>query len=879
MIAVLLGLASYRLVIKDWSDPYHCKALLHTGDWLDGAQHGNWQPAGCMLYSYKPKSVTECLSGRSVVFIGDSVTRVLFYGALRTMDPSITPEGQAKHSDRTLHIGGVEWRFVWDPFLNSTTWSDISSRNYRSSLPSPAPKVHQNRPALLVVGSGLWYLRQKVGIQAWKRTIDHLFQVSSPKANYEQGPVSDEIVLLPVEYPAVEKLNQIRKETILPSQVEEMNSYNLQKLDSSPTSSILIPSVLNLMVDLAHSETKDGLHYSNKLADIQARILFNLRCNDQLLKKFPFDKTCCFKYPDPHWIQVVFLLFLLVWAPLGLYIHHYPNSCLAVHSRWFPSKDRLTPLAIFGASIILIFLGDRTSMFSKEQKQFDRLQFGLLNLIALVAGVWSSVTSEKGDLGLLNREQTDEWKGWMQIAILIYHYLAASKISGIYNPIRICVASYLFMTGYGHFTYYYLKKDFGFARILSVLVRLNLLTLVLAYVMDTDYLSYYFSPLVSMWFLIIWLTMYVGHQWNDKLAFLLPKLTFSVVSITAFFRSEKALKFLFELINQVFATQWKASEWRFRVTLDMFIVYWGMVASLCYLKFKEHKLIEKEYFNQFDRIRKGSIWASCLGLIWFFWFEISRPNKLIYNHYHPYIAIIPIASFVVLRNCTEFLRSTNSKLFAFIGQCSLETFIIQFHFWLAADTKGILKVLPFQGHRLINFILSTIVFIFISYEVAQSTGCLTTWLCFKPKTNHSNVNAPNGPSSHLSNQPIANSSNTNDQRVMIGPSTTNQHHSHPVSSSNPSYLPISTDDINLEKPGESIDQLENELGLPHHETIHPSSSSLSAWSFLRSLLNTFSELYRDRLGFRALVWLVSFWILNLLTPSQSNSHGHILPTH
>ncbi|EFP87299.2 uncharacterized protein PGTG_12883 [Puccinia graminis f. sp. tritici CRL 75-36-700-3] len=854
LIAALLGLATYRLFIKDWSDPNHCQALLHTGDWLDGSRHTNWQPTGCMLHTYKPKSVGQCLAGRSVVFIGDSITRVLFYGALRTMDPSVTPDGQSKHSDRTLKIGGIEWRYVWDPFLNSTTWPEIISGNYLSSLPSPTSNSKEdlalkNRPALLVVGSGLWYLGLPSGIDTWKQKVDHLFQITSPRLAHKQARIADEIVLLPVEYPAFEKLNQDRKQRMHPDQVQKMNDYTLKKSNSSPSSPIVIPTVMNLISQQAPSETQDGLHYSNKLSDIQARILFNLHCNDQILKKFPLDKTCCFQYPPPNWIQIILLLFLLVWAPLGIYINHYPNSPLAVHSYLFPSNDRLNSMAIFGGSIVLIFLSDRTSMFNKEQKQFDRLQFGTLNLLALVAGIWSAVTSEKGDMGLLNREQTDEWKGWMQIAILIYHYLAASQVSGIYNPIRICVASYLFMTGYGHFTYYYLKKDFSFPRILSVLVRLNLLTLVLAYVMDTDYLSYYFSPLVSMWFLIIWATMFIGHQWNDRMVFLLPKLACSVVLIVWFFKADKPLGWVFGFINLVFGTEWNANEWRFRVTLDMFIVYWGMLTSLIYLKVKEHKWLERDHSNRFDQLRKIAIWISALGLVWFFWFEISRPNKLIYNLYHPYISIIPISSFIILRNSTEFLRATNSKFFVFIGQCSLETFIIQFHFWLGADTKGILKVLPFRGHRLLNLIVSTVVFIFVSHQVAQASGTLSSWLCYKPKPSVSTSVGPNDGGSSL-------------EEARAKPETSHQQPPHPGSSSvnqHDSYLPLSTNDIDKDV----------------HLSLSDSPRSSQQPSIFLQAIDSLRNLYRSQLPFRALVWLACFWILNLLTPSKVNSHGHI----
>lgn len=102
-----------------------------------------------------------------------------------------------------------------------------------------------------------------------------------------------------------------------------------------------------------------------------------------------------------------------------------------------------------------------------------------------------------------------------------------------------------------------------------------------------------------------------------------------------------------------------------------------------------------------------------------------------YNEYNHYASVVPVLAYVLLRNATVGLRATTSRLYTYFGRISLETFIAQFHIWLAMDTRGLLVVVP--GSWLLNFIVVSVLFVCVSDVASAVTGKLTDWICGKDK--------------------------------------------------------------------------------------------------------------------------------------------------
>ncbi|KAG0200405.1 hypothetical protein BGX28_006527 [Mortierella sp. GBA30] len=616
--------------------------------------------------------------------IGDSVVRQLFYSFVKKILPDISTEGD-RHSDIYFQdtASGTAFEFYWDPVLNSTTIMGIQDP------PTSQKALSQEQlPSIFLVGSGLWFLRYSEwtgGMEQWRQRMNGLVQAMS---QHGQTSLAENLFILPISAVDTDKLSEERLRTLLPNDINDMNNYlrNVTK-----ASLITVPFSWNEMTRTAASATKDGLHYAEKIMTAEADVLLNFVCNNKLPKVRPIAATCCYDYPHNHGVQTLMLSIFLVWLPMGYIVQTY-----------------------------------RTGLFDKENKIFSWSSFSLFVFLSALVGGLTLKKADK-DQALLNRDQTDEWKGWMQIIILIYHYVGASNVSAIYNPVRVLVAGYLFMTGFGHFVFFYKKADFGFVRVASIVTRLNLLTILLTYTMNTTYLSYYFAPLVSFFYLIIYVMMYIGHSHNQNPTFIVSKIVLTALFTAMLVHTPVVLDSAFDFLHFLFGVSWSAEEWRFRLQLDLWIVFVGALFAFGFIKAQDLSISKHP---QWGTIKQTTIAASIFGIFGYFVFEVSMP-KLEYNQYHPYISWIPILAFVILRNSTAWLRNTTSTFYTFIGKCSLETFICQFHIWLAGDTKGILVLTPWTDGTvagIFNFAISTLLFVGVAHVLSGATGELTDWL-------------------------------------------------------------------------------------------------------------------------------------------------------
>jgi hypothetical protein len=322
---------------------------------------------------------------------------------------------------------------------------------------------------------------------------------------------------------------------------------------------------------------------------------------------------------------------------------------------------------------------------------------------------------------ILNRDQTEEWKGWMQFMLLLYHYHHAEPV---YNSIRIMITCYVWMTGFGNFSFFYLKADYGAVRVLQMLWRLNFLVLFLCLTQGTTYILYYICILHTYFFLMVYATMRIGHTKNHTKWWVRIKM--AVLGLAIFLVWDCDLG-LFKLIHMPFfgtnpimgATAGSMWEWYFRSSLDHWSTFLGMVFAL---NFPISSLFLRKLEAQplLLHVLGKAVVGIALLVVFYFW--VMGPfmqNKFDYNQTNAYFGCIPLIVYIYFRNLTPYLRNHSMDLLHQIGKTTLETYLMQHHIWLTSNAKTLLTLVP--GWPKINFLLVTLIYVFLSRRLYSLT--------------------------------------------------------------------------------------------------------------------------------------------------------------
>jgi hypothetical protein len=282
--------------------------MLNEGRWMTD-EYKQWQPSGCMAQTYGKKEINDCLGHTRILYIGDSIMREQFYAMTQFLRP--IPTKKAVHADQKFYAKqqNITVEMWWDPYLNTSKTIELLEGKAKE------------RPSLLIMGSGVWYMRRTGAnyLSGWKQAVDRIFD------NALERRVADRIMVSPVEIVEYDLLIPERKATLTFDKISIMNHY-LKERESAlhnPVTPLVVPFVWNEIVTSSRNQTKDGLHFKEPVTRAQAQLALNYRCNDEPKVKptlFPIDRTCCYTYPSPAWYQSTIFLFFLCFVPVGIFV-------------------------------------------------------------------------------------------------------------------------------------------------------------------------------------------------------------------------------------------------------------------------------------------------------------------------------------------------------------------------------------------------------------------------------------------------------------------------------------------------------------------------------------------------------------------------------
>eukprot|EP00956_Cyclotella_meneghiniana_P028732 scaffold67766_cov52-Cyclotella_meneghiniana.AAC.13 len=332
---------------------------------------------------------------------------------------------------------------------------------------------------------------------------------------------------------------------------------------------------------------------------------------------------------------------------------------------------------------------------------------GILAILTCVSWTHKPSSAGRGGEGtprivMLGREQTEEWKGWMQWGFIFYHY---------------------YRTGFGNFLYFDKKADFSIERFVSMILRINYFPLLLSYFLTVPLELYYVVPLHTTGFVLTMITCYIGMMLETKLGWSYWKSRIAAVSISLLahilFYETSAVNFLLLF----------SKEYHFRFQADKYSAWMGMASGLLWGKVGEYMQWAHGFENEGRRRKATILQFGCGALLIWIWYDFFgyMTDKYSYNPVHPYVFIFPVTGWLMIRNCTRYLTECHSTVLEFLGRNTLETYVLQFHLFMTHNVQYIPVVVPGSGSdgtaipKFLNMLLCGSVFVTVAVWARKIT--------------------------------------------------------------------------------------------------------------------------------------------------------------
>ncbi|KRF97516.1 uncharacterized protein Dwil_GK10363 [Drosophila willistoni] len=759
-LLLVLGFIFYHGLLNWNYGSDSCQWLLSKGRFKGDNE---WQPYGCMLHKYSLTDTRRCLrylaffdNKNNFVFIGDASIRLLYE------------------------------RFIEQLRLPLSLSSD-ANENASTKAHFQDKKLHMMAQYIKAEEVSPWLIDRLYRLEAEKQ-LSSVYIMGFSHTNLINGNVTEDVlrhysVNLTLLGPPIHRLvaQQSRvlwklvdrvDEEKLPSSWklllnEDIDRYNhIARNVFRYTEATIWESAWHISNGLLDNAI-DGYELSQHGQRLEVQLLWNMYCNDYMNYN---DGTCCSSSEPYTTLQIVaysmFGVCISLLSGMGIkrWLKHLRGQTLYVPVQQQqqsnpPSSaisalitDYSTPLlalSLLGLIMGYFYLCDRTNFFMKENKYYSEFSFWIPVGYVFALGLF--FTEDSRFTKVLNRDQTDELKGWILLVVLIYYMTGAQRVLPIHMHIKLLISGYFFLTGYTHFTYIWQSRGMEgrgvgngsskslFVRFFQSMFRLNFLSVLLCFCMNRPYQFYYFVPLLSFWLSVIYFVLAMPPRISSSSVDVNPLHYLYLVSkcigclglITVLFMSEV-------FFERIFVTRpWKAlfvttdddiHEWWYQWKLDRYTVTFGMIFAACFhiaQKSKPNNLVfdDNNHGNLFSRRTSISVTLlALLGVGIYTAFSFLCRNLQNCEEIHSYILFIPIIGYVILRNISGILRTRFSTFFAWFGRISLELFVCQYHIWLAADRHGVLVLLP--GFPTLNMIITSFIFVCVSHEVHRLTEIL-----------------------------------------------------------------------------------------------------------------------------------------------------------